>query len=158
MKNFISVDPGTRTTGWAIFKEKNLFLFGKISSNKGNWLENTNHIVRCLDSIYNEHFTFGLKVLYLEFPEYWAGEQGWAARESGSIQKLSFLCGRIYERFLEYMKVQLITPSKWKGQLPKEVVQKRLKTIFSSIEKEEDHNVLDAIGVGYYCGVKGDKD
>ncbi len=89
--------------------------------------------------------TYDAKII-LEVPEYW-GIAGFFARESDSLTKLSFVCGMIYS----IPGTVVMTPSQWKGQLPKKVIANRLARIYNSVVeiKSLNHNVIDAIGIGY---------
>lgn len=85
----------------------------------------------------------------LEIPEYWR-VAGAEARESGSIPKLTFLCGCIFTLANTIQDFTVIVPSKWKGQLPKGAMQARLKKFYPPWFVGLDHNVVDAIGLTHW--------
>lgn len=159
MKKIIAIDPGTRNCGYSIFNDTNLNIleYGLFSSNnknkytelnKMNWLNNCKNIISNIEDMY---YKTNFYKLILEYPEYWSGSSGYAARESGSIFKLTFLCGGIYFTFCNMCKVVLVTPSQWKGQLKKDTVKRRLEKIYPELKKKKiNHNTMDAIGIGYY--------
>jgi hypothetical protein len=80
-----------------------------------------------------------------EVPEHF-GTKGYIARETGSVYKLTFVCGMIYgitDNVVGYK------PSKWKGQVSKEVTRNRLIRDYPEKDIANlDHNVVDAIGIG----------
>lgn len=50
--------------------------------------------------------------------------------------------------------VRTVTPVRWKGQTPKDVVHNRIRDLVSSPERNvtrgADHNALDAVGIGLW--------
>jgi hypothetical protein len=89
----------------------------------------------------------------IEFPMYMESVAGLAASK-GSTLKLAFLIGCYAEAFRRRgCVVQLVTPLDWKGQLPKDVVIRRIHRVIS----EEDCNAYgirshayDAVGLGLW--------
>ena len=85
-------------------------------------------------------------VLVTEVPEHF-GNSGYISRETGSVFKLTFVCGMIYGIAEDVVAYQ---PSKWKGQLSKEVVRNRLIKDYPNRDIDKlDHNIVDAIGIGH---------
>jgi len=85
-------------------------------------------------------------VLVTEVPEHF-GNSGYISRETGSVFKLTFVCGMIFGISEDCVAYQ---PSKWKGQLSKEVVRNRLIRDYPNRDIENlDHNIVDAIGIGH---------
>jgi len=97
--------------------------------------------------------------MILEVPEHWAGG-GLEARETGSIAKLSFVCGLLYSMQYDMETCVLVAPRGWKGQLPKGIMANRLKVEYWTkyqidltgeyAGRKLDENVADAIGIGHY--------
>ena len=155
----LSVDPGTKNTGYAIFSSKNtLETFGVFKiGNKKNYIERSDQIIRQFDILLSSlHFTPSIKVI-MEIPQEWSSYKGQAADKSGSIDKLIFLCGMLYSHFKFvhfFTNIYLVPPYKWKGQLPKNVVKKRLlkkykmnKKIYTKLLLST-HDAVDAVGIG----------
>jgi len=155
LNSFLAIDPGTLSLGYAFFKNKYPHEFDLLQEKSTrNWIFRTKHLVNNLDELY---FNLRPKKIIIELPEFWGGIIGQSARDSGSIFKLSFLVGAIYDRLSQYCPVITVTPSKWKGQLKKEMVRSRLRLKYpklSRVIKELDHNVMDAIGIGSYYANK----
>lgn len=87
--------------------------------------------------------------LVSEYPSYFGGQsiRGWA---KGDLQKLTFLVGVLAGYFspLEFTEV---TPGDWKGQLPKDVVIRRLQKRFGpGATKEWEKDAWDAVGIGLW--------
>lgn len=155
MGNFLSIDPSINFTGFAVFKnsEKTKLIHCgiiKTKNTKGkkevlvDYSMKTVYVVKQLKKIAKK---YEVEEVVLEIPEY-HGASGYVARESGAIFKLTFLCGVICGSFKD---VVMYTPSKWKKQLPKEVVKNRLVKAMPEIDFEGlRHDTVDSIGIGYF--------
>lgn len=154
----LSIDPGTHSTGYCFVVTSDPFRIreiGVMEAKSGNWKNNCDLIMGQLNE---KILAICPYMSVLEFPEYWGGPVGYSARESGSTSKLSFLCGRIYEKLSLYVPdfVNLITPSQWKGQLSKELIAKRLAKIYPELDFGKlNHNAIDALGIAHYSIKKG---
>ena len=145
----LSIDPSITNLGYCVMTNNfEIIECDLLKSRKENWDNKCKFMWAELINICHKFFP---KIVYLEFPEYWSGSVGYQARESGSVFKLTFLCGGIFALLSEWSDVRIVTPSKWKGQLSKKIVKKRLKRIYPDFVNEDlDHNVVDAIGIGHY--------
>ncbi len=147
-----AIDPSINKCGWCVMsKDYKVLEYGLIkSTNKLIWYRKAYEITNKLyaKTSIDENI---ITNIILEIPEYWSGGTGLAAREGGSINKLMFICGSIYDRAICWSRnIEIVTPIKWKGTLSKEIVAKRLKEKFGKrIAKAEDHNVMDAIALAY---------
>jgi len=90
-----------------------------------------------------------------EMPEFRAGSAvGHAAASTDSLGMLYFMCGG-YSAVARsvWLKPEFVTPSVWKGQLPKEVVAKRVAAAIGC-EAEDgtpfESHVWDAVGIGLW--------
>lgn len=96
--------------------------------------------------------TYGVNRVICEVPEQWA-VAGFQARETGSMTKLMFVCGLLYSMRGEVEEYKLVTPREWKGQIPKRVMENRLREDYLKIGVDLakiDDNVMDAIGIGHF--------
>lgn len=157
MKHLISIDPSINNCGVAVFENKKLKDYFLLKSNRSNdYLEKCRYMVSNIDKLYGKLCNCQLVI---EIPQHFGSsvERGFLGRESGSIYKLTFLCGMLYnidDTVVGY------TPNQWKGQLPKDVTARRLQKYYPKhkfiILKDKDvkfivdHNVLDAIAIGHY--------
>jgi hypothetical protein len=83
-----------------------------------------------------------------EFPAWHGIQLGWAA---GDLQRLVFLVGVLAGYFRHAHSFTPVTPGDWKGQLPKDVVTRRLIKRFgkgATLDWEKD--VWDAVGIGLW--------
>ena len=91
---------------------------------------------------------------YIESPQFWgesAGSHMFASE--GGLTKLAHLVGMFHDRMLvEEMHVVLATVNEWKGQLPKSVVECRVKSILGAkaCSKFRAH-IWDAAGLGLFA-------
>jgi Holliday junction resolvasome RuvABC endonuclease subunit len=152
MEKILAIDPSIHNCGWCIMSTNMKIITygliqGRLKKNR-KWIDKANHVSELVHMLLINYWP---KRVFLEFPEYWAGSIGSQARESGSVFKLYFLCGSLYQVAKELCEVKLVKPSEWKGQLKKEIVRKRLKKQFPNVITDNmDHNVVDAIGIAYY--------
>ena len=102
--------------------------------------------------IYKLVIKYNVSVVVLEVPTYWS-IAGFIARESGSIFKLTFLCGMVCGRLIKIVKMIIVNPGQYKGQLTKTVVANRLakEPMYKHIDIHKlNHNVCDAIYIGFW--------
>lgn len=147
----ISIDPSINDCGFAIHDTTanghGLLVHTLLHPSKTDkeYYEKSKTLFNLIRGITNE-FKNDEHIIVLETPEYWK-VAGHAARESGSVFKLTFLCGMIYS----LDNVVTTTPSGWKKQMPKDVVNRRLRSVYNDINIEKtNHNIVDAIGIGHW--------
>jgi len=145
IKSILSVDPSINRCGIAVYRGKKLVLHQLVQpeDKTGNEFEKSLSVFYQVKAIRAEYGTY--KTI-LEVPVHWENE-GFVARESGSIYKLSLVVGMLYT----LGDVQTVPPHGWKQQLPKNVVRNRLKPLYPNIVTDKlDHNIMDAIGIGHW--------
>jgi hypothetical protein len=152
MKSCVAIDPSINNLGLAIFFDDELTTYDLI--HPASNLTNEKYTLRARDmmnkvrAIYNKAKEYDSKiVLVTEIPEHFGdGGRGYIARETGAILKLSFVCGMICGITEDTVAYE---PSKWKGQMSKEIVRARLIRTYPKIDIEHmDHNIMDSIGIG----------
>jgi len=152
------IDPGLVGTGYAYYPE--LYLsgnkahfeppvrFGNVYPKKrSRWELKSQELCAWFDG-----FTNGIKpnVVIIEFPELWVNStKSFTATVKGDLFKLTYLIGGMGDivRRNGVYNLVLVTPMEWKGQLPKKVVESRIKKRFPKLENVDDHSA-DAIGMG----------
>jgi hypothetical protein len=83
-----------------------------------------------------------------EYPAWHGIQLGWAA---GDLQKLVFLVGVLAGYFNTAHSFTPVTPKEWKGQLPKDVVKRRLVKKFGpGATREWERDMWDAVGIGLW--------
>lgn len=140
----ISIDPSINFCGFAVHEGNKLITHALLTSNKSDedYVVKSRTVFGQIRGVANE--ITEEKIIILEVPEYWK-LAGFAARESGSVFKLTFLCGMI----ASLDNVKTVTPSGWKGQQSKDVVNNRLRETYKDVEIAKlNHNIVDAIGIG----------
>ena len=89
----------------------------------------------------------------LEFPEHYSGggsAKAQGAANSGSTLKLAAMVGALMMQWSEAgANVELVTPSTWKGQVPKSVTAMRVKRHWNWVSASEDET--DAVGLFDWC-------
>jgi hypothetical protein len=94
----------------------------------------------------------------IEFPEYQASADRAMGWKTGSLQRLTMFIGVLIGMMPLTWRVILVTPSGWKGQLPKDVVQRRLTAVYTLPVVERlgvTTHAWDALGIGHWFLTKG---
>lgn len=88
-------------------------------------------------------------LVVLEFPELWINSAvSFSSATRGDLFKLTYLIGGLGEvarRASNNLPI-LVSPRDWKGQLPKDVVIRRIKRRFPNLKL--DNHEADAVGMG----------
>jgi hypothetical protein len=161
----LAVDPGLTGTGWAYWRKDQEherdapYAVGVITVpskiREDEFPIRSRHIANQLydlaDKLYDIGDT-GSDIVVCEFPNYQdsgARSMGW---RSGDLQRLTFLTGVICQRFDDCMFVP-VEPFRWKGQLPKSVVEGRIRRRIGNKTCRAlgvQSHAWDAIGIGLW--------
>jgi hypothetical protein len=156
------VDPGLLGTGWAFFPE----CWPTISSDRiqpegyrptawgvisvqdprADWVKRAHYIAKKFDDVLYEH---NVRYVGMEFPGVWKHSlRSQVSSDSGDLHKLTYLIGLLGCKVYNYTQQEpvLFAPLEWKGQLPKDVVTRRVQKLCGT--KFSNH-VGDAVGMGY---------
>ena len=146
----MTIDPGVSGTGYAIWDDDwklvdggNIYASSSIAGD--DWVKKAIDIEFSIRKLILKHrVTYGA----MEFPRYFSSAGGEMVAKTGDLLKLTFLCGVLYNDFDTAI---LVPVNQWKGQLPKTVVEHRIRNIlgFKVCEKFKSHT-FDAIGIGLY--------
>lgn len=151
----LAIDPGTRRTGWAVFQVDLVAKYVcssviEIKNKELSWIQRIDFIVI---KVFNLLSSYKIDRVIIEQPETFIGSQrGNAAANTGTVAKLMALVFAIRTAVKYYKKrkveVVLIPVRKWKGNVPKEVTQKRIKRYWGlDIESLDE---ADSIGLADY--------
>lgn len=159
-KRILFIDPGLVGTGWAFFPECWVPLsalpmpekgyrptaWGVLKSNQTDWQDKAHQIAGAFDDIL---FAQSVGMVGIEFPQVWKHSlRSQASSDSGDLFKLTYLIGLLAGLSAKYtdIKPTIFHPMDWKGQLPKEVVLRRLLKLCGT---KFNNHVADAVGMGY---------
>lgn len=135
---YLTIDPGITGTGWAQWdKDWNLKRWGVYKPRQTS----TTKKEEIVDFIKQK--APGLSKVWVEEPEFFQSKGGMVTARSGALVKLTVLVGMI-------IQATGATPIKvrdWKGNLPKDVVIKRIHKITGQWFLSHD---ADAVGIGLY--------
>ncbi len=139
----MSVDPGTKATGWAIWDRNAMVLCG-LARGK-NWI----HTVREVPKMQVER-------LWLEDQQIYRNSNV----DAHSLLAVSRVVGALAFH-VPADQVELVRPAAWKGQVPKDVCNRRTHARLTPAEKvllelakcpkSLEHNLMDAIGIGLWA-------
>lgn len=161
----LAIDPGLTGTGWAYWREDQEhtgdapYAVGVVtvpSKIRGDdFVARARNIANQLydiaDRLYNLDDDKVDRVI-CEFPNYQdsgARSMGW---RSGDLQRLTFLTGVLCQRFDDCSFIA-VEPFRWKGQLPKHVVESRIRKRFGNRtcrELDIRTHAWDAVGIGLW--------
>lgn len=147
-KSFMSIDPGLNGTGWAIFNGKKLEDQGVLTFRDNlPWEERAQMYGASIRSL---HISYGVNQIFCEYPAFFDSAGGTMVAKKGDLLKLTYVVG-LFGGMVCPTPFHLIPVHVWKGQLPKEVVNKRIKAILG--EKKcvniKTH-AWDAVGIGLH--------
>lgn len=160
-QNLLTIDPGIGSTGWAYWDTSSLEprATGIIKTSPAVWsLHAKAQGVSLVHDVLSVNRKRRSMQIFCEFPSFFAGNSGgMAASQSGSIQKLAYLVGVYSAMMTAEFPTSVFTPilvRDWKGQLPKEVVIRRIKSILGEHAcKQFQKDIWDAVGIG--LAIKG---
>lgn len=148
LKSWLTVDPGLNGhTGWALWD--NVYIPPLLTGiTKAwphlHWEDEARHTALEVRAKAKYH---DCKLVVTEMPEFWSGSaKSFASAAQGSLFKLSFLVGCIHAA-LDHVPIKLIAPRTWKGQLKKDMVNRRIK---AAIDLSYPDHISDAVGMGLF--------
>ena len=152
--SIISIDPGVSGTGYAVWDEKRWDFvvppthvgIVPIPKNIG-WMPKCLEIVSAVDVLVGFH---NCRKVYIEYPAYHQSNAGQMIARRGDLVKLTFLAGMIAGRI--HAHPILIPVMTWKGQLPKNVIEYRIKKVLGekACATYKSH-IWDAVGIGLFA-------
>lgn len=147
-KRILSVDPGT-TIGCALWDEGELYSTIELKSASSDWFMHTLSLSELFSGYLQAHRP---QRVYVEYPKLFESDGGKVSARSGSLVKLAFNVGMLVQCcWGENTSVKLVDVNEWKGQMSKELCQKRILKHLPSLKRSQlsDH-VWDAIGIGLH--------
>jgi len=157
-----AIDPSVNSCGWALFENEDLLKSGTIRSlndapehaydDRVEWmLLQLDQVLVDTQFFVSETETGNLyRSIVIEKPCQWGAYKSTASQHSGSLQVLTLLVGAMFGHFLGYLSTQvvLIPVSTWKGQLTKDITQRRMELKY--LRKFKTNDEADAVGIGDY--------
>lgn len=144
----MGIDPGIAGSGWAILQTSPLALLesGVIRGFKDDDWENKGfYIANKLSTIRSD---YSLSSICIEYPSFFQSAHGEMVARKGDLVKLAWFIGVLNATL---KGSELVPVEIWKGQLPKEVVNKRIVTILGKQKtyKLKSHD-WDATGIALF--------
>lgn len=150
MTVYIGIDPGLQGTGWAVKKNSLVSNVVRCKDKTLSWVYRAHVIAKdTAEQVHAALPTGDKTMLIIEFPTHWTSDKSVASQNSGALLKLSYLCGAIASEInareaSKEVETLCITPDRWKGQLPKDIVLNRLEAEYGY--RFRDHEG-DAVGI-----------
>jgi Holliday junction resolvasome RuvABC endonuclease subunit len=145
--NWLTIDPGLRRTGWALWRQDELVEWGLVTSRDLTTVDwkLTAHLMG--QRVYQIATRYSVSFVLSEMPEEHMSGKGRAALNSGSVRKLAYYVG-LLNGALRHVEFQSIEPSRWKGTVPKEVTTRRVLRSYPQVPADLMSDVYDAIAIG----------
>jgi hypothetical protein len=165
----LAIDPGLNSMGWAFWSENRVAHIARTNEDRppsqvglikaprkfelvprALWI--AKELERATMVLGTMGGPIGVQSLDIvsEYPA-WHGDQvrlGWAA---GDMQKVVLLVGVLAGYLSQAHSFTPVTPAEWKGQLPKDVVIRRLIKRFGvGATRDYEKDMWDAIGIGLW--------
>jgi len=148
----LSIDPGFKYFGFAILDDSEVLSAGLSKTKVGAWATKSRQppsFLALLDVV--QAYEWESRHAVIEFPRVHRDTPN-----NDSIVKLAAACGA-YTALLETQDftIEWVEPREWKGMVPKDIMYKRIiaklnTEEYSRIDKPQDHNVIDAVGIGLW--------
>lgn len=155
----MTADPSSRSMGVALWSTKTWKIQGKYTlpvsthllqgSQCDDWDRSVRRIGEGISKIFNSH---QITKVYCEQPAYMPGSHQTAG--SGGLVKLTHSAGMI-AGICYYLGIRFeyVPINQWKGNLPKKVVNDRIKAHYKEVHGKEvvfQQDEWDAVGIGLY--------
>lgn len=151
-KIHVSIDPGVEIGAafWSAVKGWNKLTLPRLCcvfTGHGSWQEKCDQVLDKLELAIVEN-EFEIVSATIEYPSFMQGHGGMRTARSGDLVKLSYQCGRIHELFYRGLGVKACTVqvARWKGQLPKEQVNRRVLRMYTKAFGKKALQELHAVG------------
>lgn len=147
----ISVDPGLRHCGVAVWFDRRLIRAGLVTNSMIAGRGPVAHKLMA-QSVIQYVFPNGQTEYVLEYPRIYPK----GAQRKGDLNDLLDLAGVDGAiAALAQGAVQFVYPADWKGQIPKKIMNDRVWGVLTTSERivcqSKDHNILDAVGIGLHA-------
>ena len=169
MTEAISVDIGVNELGWAVWDFTDTWgkpcaplSVGVIKASHASLEQAARHkkfelkVMSLMEQFYAEVAdSHNTQHIILEYPQQFGSARGQAAAAMGHTLQLAFAAGAHAEMAWVFgYTVELVTPSMWKGQLKKKLVEQRLRRAIGFKAQDGGQfrsHAWDAVGVGMFA-------
>ena len=149
MTRLLSIDPGKHFLAYAIFEDS---ILADVS---GFTAEEPGHMAAMIES---RLCILGLDELVIEFPQIYPPrvQKG----DPNDLLSLAMVVGFVVQTLHKTPHIELVSPKRWKGSVPKMVHNDRIKDRLAEDERSlitqskvptgKRHNLIDAVGIGLW--------
>ena len=152
MTRFISIDPSTTVTGWAVFQDQGLVAWGKVDTRKTAYAERFPFIV---GEISRRASQYGVREVVMEDVRF-AWRSKFRMRNIAGLQ-IVFRSIQQWAKEKDY-PVTAYNPAAWKNAVvgavaaPKEITKNNIRYRFPAVPDDLTDHEYDAIAIGVYHG------
>lgn len=153
---YMSIDPGI-VSGVVVWSSDWEMDAAEVVTPRGiNWQTRSEDLCQRVRSVRARHGSM-IQGVFCEYPAFMQSHGGQTAARRGDLVKLAVVCGMLRMALDEFLVGQWhwISVDRWKGQLPKSVVNARLRRKLGRgeialLSKNESHD-WDAAGIGVWA-------
>ncbi len=153
----LSIDPGLQGTGLAVWERSgpvptNVFVIPPERRRGMEWWDRAEAMAGEVMNIVHD---FDVTEIVCEFMEMHQSARAQMMWKAGDFQRTLFFIGTIHGMAIENQvrKFRYTPPSEWKGQLPKSVVEHRIRRIVGDKQCTKlgiETHAWDAVGIGLW--------
>jgi hypothetical protein len=148
----LTVDPGFHT-GVAYWKDGLLRSFESFNVSTAKAIKTDEDRLRDMWKKFDgylQDLEFDVSICYIEGVEAWGGSlKSRTAGARGDLSKLAYLVGGFcFICLLRDIEFKVIKVREWKGNLPKSVVESRVRKGIIGLPELTNEHTIDAIGIG----------
>ena len=156
----IAIDPSIRYLGWTAMQPGKVITYGEVENpTEGSLFARTDQmLLRLTSALFNADIEIWATshICVFEMAQPWNSYKTRMSATRGDLQNLYFFTGALWHWASNGTMFSMTVPvevSTWKGQLPKEVVRKRMCEKYEIDLPRNGYHISDAIGIGdwYIC-------
>ena len=160
----IAIDPGTKLCGWARFDEGAFSSCGLVRTKARVFMEQLKTLTMGL--VMDPIFIDSAQTVVIERPEVYRSR--FLKGDPNDLISVAIVVGAIARTASPFATIHMPLPKEWKGQVPKEVTERRLHKqltkpefvlmsgCLEGVPPSLRHNVTDAVSLGFWA-MKGMK-
>jgi len=163
MYKHIAFDPSEKNFGYAVILcescnkdaetmfNRTIVTYGTIKPVEKTLISRLSHISIELKELRNRYIDFKTPTfVWIEEQAFWDSKKGFNAAAKQDIIKSAASSGLPIPIFMDVAKITLVSPIKWRGQVPEKTLKNRIANKYAISLKGLDSHSIDALGLALY--------
>lgn len=148
IRHVLAIDPSIVSCGYALLLGEEIILSGAIRPPRQELIPTCRFIASHFHAWIARYCSRLSPFVVIEVPQYYDSLRGRVSAGRGDTLNLAFLCGYVCSNLHpRAYHVHCVTAPEWKGQVPKDVTQRRLTAAGYTFS---NHDEADAIALGLW--------